>query len=133
MDKSHVIPLVVVTFIAGLIGGLYLEKLRYGQTAGEIIRTDNFVHTCQYFETLRDLRFGDTNAVYNSLESELDIGVISLGAFTQELPPSETWKYRNVLFRVKDYRAKYPRHTDDSAVDAQVAAALAEGRPERKP
>jgi hypothetical protein len=59
--------------------------------------------------TLRDLRAGDTNAVFDSLESQLDASAISLRGILDDDPSVEhAANYTNVLRRIADYRTTYP-------------------------
>ena len=91
-----------------------------------MIVSDEFGRASDAYTNLRDLRSGDTNAVFDQLEGELDIGAVSLRAVIDENPQIEHAKnYHNFLLRIADYRAKYPYHSDITNMDSMVAAALA--------
>ncbi len=108
--------------------GFYIEHIRYTHTVNNMIvsvASDEFGRAADAFTTLRGLREGDTNAVFDQLEGELDIGAVSLSKIVEECPSIEHAKnYHNLLRRIADYRAKYPHHTDDTNMDSMVSAAL---------
>ena len=98
----------------------------FAHTFNNVMACDEFVRASDAFTNLRDLRSGDTNAVFEQLEGELDIGAVSLRAIIDENSQIEHAKnYHNFLLRIADYRAKYPYHSDITNMDSMVAAALA--------
>jgi hypothetical protein len=128
MKKTTVFIIAFCALIAGGMAGFYVEHTRYVHTVNNMIASvasDEFGRAADAFTTLRGLREGDTNAVFDQLEGTLDIGAVSLSKIVEECPSIEHAKnYRNFLRRIADYRAKYPRHTDDTNIDSMVAAAL---------
>jgi len=74
---------------------------------------------------LHALRADDTNQVVELLESQMDAQIIALGATmreasTAERPAAEA----QLLTRLRDYRAAYPRKTSRLEIDQMVAAVL---------
>jgi hypothetical protein len=70
--------------------------------------------------------------VVDDLERELDVGIIYFSSILPESPPERAQKYRNMLHRIRDYRVKFPRHTEDADMDTQVSTALAEATKETR-
>jgi hypothetical protein len=125
MKKSHVFIIVLAAFSIGGVFGFYVDHHRYVRTVSDMVVSDEFGRSADAFTTLRDLRSGDTNAVFDSLESEVDIGAVSLFAVLEEYPSIEhATNYQNFLRRIAAYRAEYPHHTDDTNMDSMVATAL---------
>jgi hypothetical protein len=123
--KKACFVVALCALIAGGVVGFYIERTRYVHTVSNVIVTDEFGRAADAYITLNELRSGNTNAVFDNLEEELDIGVVSLSAIVKENPSIEHAKnYQNFLRRVAEYRAKYPHHNDDTNMDSMVAAAL---------
>jgi len=74
---------------------------------------------------LRDLRSGETNAVFEALEDNLDVSVVSLRALLDESPHAEHAKnYTNLLRRIAEYRSTHPDRNRNSNIDEMVREAL---------
>jgi len=93
--------------------------------ATDIIASNELVQTADAFGMVRDLRSGKTNEVFDQLEESLDMGVIALNGILEESPSIDHAKnYRNMFRRIGEYRAKFPRHSDDTNLDSMVTAVL---------
>jgi hypothetical protein len=124
MKKAYV-AVALCSLIAGGMVGSYIERIRCAHTIGNMIVSDEFGRAADAYTTLNELRSGNTNAIFDNLEEELDIRVVSLSAIVKENPSIEHAKnYQNFLRRVAGYRAKYPHHNDDTNMDSMVTTAL---------
>ncbi|MGA2029496.1 MAG: hypothetical protein ABSG87_05450 [Verrucomicrobiota bacterium] len=123
--KKVCLAVAVCSLVAGGIAGFYIERTRYAHTVSNMIVSDEFGRAADAFTTLHDLREGDTNAVFDQLEEEIDVGAASLFAIVEENPSIEHGKnYQNFLRRIADYRTKYPHRNNDTNMDSMVTAAL---------
>src|SRR5438445_6552030 len=118
MKEALIFLLVLGALIIGALVGYFYEMQR-GTT------TNVFLEAGNTYRTLRDLRSGDTNAVFDALENNLDVSVFSLRAILDEHPYAKYAKnYTNLLRRVAEYRLAHPHHNLDSNIDEMVTAAL---------
>jgi len=126
--KRVIIPLVVVIALAiGAFAGFRYAGHRYGHAVTDTIASYELLHASETFTTLRDLRAGDTNAVFESLEGELDSSVLALRGILDDYPTVEHAKnYTNLLVRIADYRLTHPYHSDITNMDASVTEILAQ-------
>lgn len=126
--KRFVIPLVaVIALIVGAVAGYSHASHRYSHTAVDIIASYEFGHASDTFTSLQHLRAGNTNAVFDSLEGDLDSGVLALRGILDDCPTVDHASgYTNLLRRIADYRTIYPHHSDVTNLDASVVAILAQ-------
>jgi hypothetical protein len=126
MKRLVILLVAVVALIIGVLGGYSYASHRYGHSAVDIIASYEFGHAADTFTSLQYLRAGETNAVFDSLESDLDSSVISLRGILDDYPGVEhAPNYTNLLRRIADYRAAYPYHDDVTNMDATVNQVLA--------
>jgi hypothetical protein len=118
MKQALIVLLVLAALvIAALVG--YFYQMRRATPSYEFLRASDT------YRILRDLRSGDTNAVFEALENDLDLRVIALRAILDESPRIERGKnYTNLLRRVAEYRSAHPHHNEISNVDEMVTQAL---------
>jgi hypothetical protein len=110
--------LVLGALVIGAVAG-YFYEMRHS-TATQV-----FLETSNTYTTLRDLRSGDTNAVFEALEDNLDMNVISLRALLDEYPHAEhANNYTNLLRRIAEYRSAHPYRNSNSNFDEMVTDAL---------
>ena len=84
-----------------------------------------FSRACDTYRTLQDLRSGDTNAVFEMLENDLDMRVVALRSILDAHPGINHAKnYTNLLRRIAEYRSAHPHHSEISNVDEMVTQAL---------
>src|SRR5215510_13006944 len=107
MKDALIFVLVLGALIIGGLAGYFFEMQR-ATTTGVLTEAGNT------YRTLRDLRSGDTNAVFEALENNLDMSVFSLRAILDEHPHAKYAKnYTNLLRRVAEYRLAHPHHNLD--------------------
>jgi hypothetical protein len=112
--------------IIGAFIGFYLAGHRYADHVTDTITTHEFIDAAETLTTLKDMRAGDTNSVFESLENRLDMAVIFADAFLEEDPMSERSRnWERWLRRVADYRAAHPYQSDITNVTAAVTDVLA--------
>jgi hypothetical protein len=131
MKKLWLFSAVLIVFVTGGIVGFYVAhhnaRIECGKFVADMMISDTFLDTSDTFETLRDLRRGNTNDVFDTLELKLDGDIVGLSAFLKENPTMEHAKnYRILLRKIGDYRTTFLHKTDNSEFDQGVAAALAE-------
>ncbi len=96
------------------------------QLATQAAYADAFLRVAEPFETLGDLREGNTNNAIEVLENRLDGGIIGLSsALPEQSDPKKRAAYVRLLKRVRDYRAAHPWKSDSPEVQEAVAKALA--------
>src|SRR6185436_6017762 len=118
MKQVLVFLLVLGALIIGALTGYFYQMQR--ATA-----THTLLQASSTYSTLRDLRSGDTNAVFTALEADLDMSVVSLRAILNEHSHAKYAKnYTNLLRRVAEYRSAHPYHNGNSNIDAMVTEAL---------
>ncbi|HLH55975.1 MAG TPA: hypothetical protein VKY92_20400 [Verrucomicrobiae bacterium] len=118
MKEAFLFLLAIGVLIIGAFLG-YFYRLQRTTTI------DVSLDASKTYTILRDLRSGDTNAVFETLEKDLDVNVISLRAILDERPQMEHAKnYTNLLRRIAEYRSVHTRHNQDSNLDQMVTAAL---------
>ena len=118
MKEFLIFLLVLGALVIGALAGYFFELRR--STASHVLLEASDTYTI-----LRDLRSGDTNAVFEDLESRLDNSVVSLRALLDEQPHAEHAKnYTNLLRRIADYRSAHPYRNSNSNFDEMVTAAL---------
>lgn len=118
MREGLVILLVIGALIIGALAGYFYEMRR-------ATTIDVSLQASTTYQTLRDLRSGDTNAVFQALEDNLDMRVIELRAILDENPRiKRASNYTNMLRRIAQYRSAYPHHNDNRDIDEMVTAAL---------
>jgi hypothetical protein len=77
------------------------------------------------YDALKALRSGNTNEAIELLESRLDIQTIKLrGLATSEPDTKKRAAHLRALYRIREYRSKFPRKTDSPELDKSVAEAL---------
>ena len=88
---------------------------------------DAFLSVAHPFETLRDLRAGDTTNAIETLENRLDVGIVQLRALVPEQrDQKKRAAYVRMLKKVRDYRAAHPWKSASPEVQGAVAKALEE-------
>ena len=118
MKEAFVFLSAIGVLIVGAFLGYFYELQR-------TTTTDVSLDASKTYTTLRDLRSGDTNAVFEALENDLDVNVISLRAMLDERPRMEHAKnYTNLLRRIAEYRSAHTHHSQDTNLDQMVTAAL---------
>jgi hypothetical protein len=118
MKEALIFLLAIGILIIGAFLGYFYEMQR-------VTTTDVTLDASNTYRTLRDLRSGDTNAVFETLENNLDMSVISMRAILDERPRMEHAKnYTNLLRRIAEYRSVHTHHNQDSNIDEMVTAAL---------
>jgi hypothetical protein len=132
MKKTFILLLIVIALIIGAFAGFRYSSHRYGQTATDIIAEYEFVKAANTVTTLRDLRAGNTNEVFDSLEGDLDSSVVALRGILDDYPTVDHAKgYTNLLRRIADYRTTHPYHSDITNMDAYVAGILTQIKKEK--
>lgn len=127
------ITLMIVTALAvGGVARFFFASHRYGRTAKDIISAYEFGQAADTLDALRNLRAGNTNAVFDALENDLDSSIITVRGILNDYPTIENAKdYTNLLFRIVGYRSKYPYHSDITNMDASVSEILAVAKKEK--
>ena len=128
MKRIYVALITVSALLVGGVAGFYFASYRYAHAVTDTIDSYELLRASDVFTTLRHLRAGNTNAVFDSLERDLDTSVISLNAILEVYPTVDRAKhYRNLFRRIGDYRATFAYHTN---MDADVIEILAKARKE---
>jgi hypothetical protein len=126
MKKVHSFVLAMVALIVGFIIASLIERHYYASARIAMIVSYEHRQAAQALTTLISLRAGDTNAVADSLEHQLDIGVLALNAELEEYPDMKfADNYRGTLHGIDAYRSKYPHRSNDTNLDSIVAGVLA--------
>ena len=126
MKRVHIFLIVLSALGIGGIVGFYFASHRYSHAITDTIALDEFNRAADVFTTLHDLRAGDTNKVFDSLDSDLDSSVISLRGILEDYPTVEhATNYTNLLRKISDYRVAHPYHDDINNMDASVIQILA--------
>jgi hypothetical protein len=125
MKRIYIFLIGLSALAIGGIAGFYFAGHRYAHTVVYLISSYEFGRAADTFNTLRDLRAGETNRVFDALESDLDWSVISLRGILDDYPAVEhAPDYTNLVRRIADYRAVYPHRDDNTNMDASVIQVL---------
>ena len=128
--KRFFTPLMVLCALTlgGFVGFQYANR-RYDNTLTDTIASHAFNRASGTFTTLRDLRSGDTNSVFDSLERDLDVGVMSLRGILDDVPTIEhAANYTNLLRRIAEYRSVHPHRSEVAEIATSVSEILAQVR-----
>ena len=129
MKKFAILLAIALALAVGAFAGFRYAGHRFGHAVTDTIASYEFVRASDTFTMLRDLRAGDTNAVFASLEGELDSSVLALRGILDDYPTVEHAKnYTNLLRRIAEYRTTFPYHSDITNMDASVREILAQIR-----
>ena len=126
MKTFHVYIIAAVSLAVGAIGALYFERHCIASTTSKtaVIYEDRLAASA--LTKLINLRRGDTNAVVDGLERELDVTSISLSIILDNYPDIEcATNYRSTLYNIAAYRNKYPHRSSDENINEMVTAVLA--------
>jgi len=124
--------MVVAALTISAFAGFRFAFHRYGRSLTDTIASYEFLNASERFSTLRALRVGDTNAVFDDLEGQIDTSVIALRAILDDYPTVENGRnYTNLLRRIADYRATFPNHDNITNMDATVTEILTQIKRER--
>ena len=133
MKRLHVVQLGIALFIVGFASAFLIARSGCSRIVNDMIASDAFGRSVGVFETLRDLRAGDTNAVLRSLEQQLDTGIVSINALLEESPNmKQAENCRTMLRRIGEYRVKFPHRSADTNMEALVTEALVESSAKTK-
>src|SRR5208282_5062903 len=101
MKRIHIFLIGLSALVLGSVAGFYFASHRYSHAITDTIAMYEFGRAADVFTTLHDLRAGDTNRVFDSLESDLDSSVISLRGILDDYPAVEhATNYTNLLHRI---------------------------------
>ncbi|NJM55207.1 MAG: hypothetical protein HC841_04205 [Verrucomicrobiae bacterium] len=115
----------VISFLLGAVVTViaaWIPLSRFFATSSANVGAADIVYS---LTTLNALKSGKITNAMELLEVQLDGGIIVLGSKLEELPAH--LHHKNQIKQMKaawDYRAKYPRKSDDPDMDATVAAYL---------
>jgi hypothetical protein len=126
--KRIVIPVVVVAaFALGVIAGSHVGRRHDQGRSIETVASYEVVEAKDTLEALLDLRAGNTNAVFDSLERDLSSSVEVLHAIEHDFPTNEYAEHcTNLLRRIAEYRSTHPYHSNVAETDAAVAEILSQ-------
>jgi hypothetical protein len=124
--KRVVVPLIVASALAvGASAGFRYASHRAGWAVTDTIAAYELGNAADTFTVLHNLRAGDTNAAFDSLEGDLDLSVLALDGILEEYPAVEhAANYTNLLRRIAAYRAAHPYHDEVTNLDAAVKEIL---------
>ena len=115
----------MAALIIGFIIALLVERHNYASARIAMIVSYEHRQAAQALTTLISLRAGDSNAVTDSLENQLDIGALALNAELEEFPDMKFADiYRGTLRGIAAYRIQHPHHSHDATLDSIVAGVL---------
>ena len=125
MKRMHFLLFVILALCAGWAIGSFTSDHFYDQWIKRYLARNARVGVSDRLATLYALRAGDTNQAAELLESQLDGQMLALGAMIQEMPaPQRPAVDIQLLARLRDYRAAYPRKTSRPEIDQRVAGIL---------
>src|SRR5215471_7676771 len=121
--KRIVIALVAVAaFALGVLAGSHFGRRHDQGRSIETVASYEFIEAKETLAALQDLRTGNTNAVFDSLERDLNSSVKVLRAIAHDYPTNESAEHcTNLLRRIAEYRSAHPYHSDVVETDAAVA------------
>lgn len=76
------------------------------------------------YSAARAIRTGETNDALETLESHLDGQILVLGTFLEDKKLQANSPGMRTLGRLRDYRRRYPRVTENAEIDAVVSNTL---------
>ncbi len=125
MKRIYILLVSVSALLIGGGAGFYFASHRYAHAVTDTIAMYEFNRANDVLTTLRDLRTGDTNSVFDALEAELDMSTMFLDGILGDYPAVEHAKnYRILLRRIAEYRAKFPHHGDMDVSVSEVWAKM---------
>jgi hypothetical protein len=132
MNTARIAICVASSLALGAMMGFGFASRRYESERSRFMRDETidrtFGITTDAFVTVRSLRLGDTNAVFEQWEREVDVGVLMLHVVLTETPGVfRAPNFRALLDRIRAYRDMHPWKSGDLAWDGKVAAALRPG------
>jgi hypothetical protein len=121
MTRTRVAVLATATFLAGLAIGGYGVMSFMSEMLVSFGATSSVAGVSTHVAVLQSLRAGNARGAVDLLETFLDGELMSVGAYRADsLPQSAPITVR----RAAEYRAKYPRTTQNPEVDAAVSKGL---------
>jgi hypothetical protein len=123
MKKILVPAVFVATFVLGAFVGSRYTRRPHEQPLIDSIASYEFTGATETFALIRELRAGDTNAAFDSLERDLDSSVLVLHAILHDYPTMEIKygeHYTNILRTIGEYRSAHPHPGDRAASVAEI-------------
>ena len=125
MKRTHFFLFVILALCAGWAIGSFTSDHFYDKWIKRYLVRNAFVGVSDRLATLNALRAGDTNQAAELLESQMDVQMMALGAMIQEMPAAQRPAADiQLLARLRDYRAAYPRKTNRPEIDQKIAGIL---------
>jgi hypothetical protein len=121
MTRTRVAVLATATFLGGVGIGGYAVVNFMSEMMSSFGATSAVAGVSTHVAILQSLRDGNVSGAIDLLETLLDGDLMSVGAYRSDsLPQASTKPVR----RAAEYRAKYPRKTENPEVDAAVSRGL---------
>jgi len=125
MKKIRPILFLILALLIGWAIGSYTSDHFYNRWIQRYLARNAISGVTDRLAALHALRADDTNQVVELLESQMDGQIMALGATMQEASITERPAAEaQLLTRLRDYRAAYPRKTNRPEIDQKVTGIL---------
>ena len=125
MKKIRPLLFLILALLIGWAIGSYTSDHFYNKWIQRYLARNALDGISERLTTLNTLKAGDTNQVMELLESQMDAQIMALGATMREASIAERPAGEaQLLTRLRDYRATYPRKTSRPEIDRNVATIL---------